>query len=381
MKPLRLVQVVGARPQFIKLAPLSRAIRECRERPIEELIVHTGQHYDPQLSEVFFEELDIPQPSANLEVGSGSHGQQTAAILERVEAYLLDTRPDAVVVYGDTNSTLAGALAAVKLQVPVAHIEAGLRSRNRAMPEELNRVATDHLSDLLLAPTDTAMRNLAAEGLAARSCLVGDVMYDALLANAALARRRSRILDTLGIAARRYGLVTIHRAESTQEAALPAVLELLAGIARSLVPLVFPVHPRTREAMRNIVPDWQPPPELVLTNPVGPLDMLRLTEAAAVVLTDSGGLQKEAFMLGCPCVTLRSETEWVETVAAQANTVVGHDPGAAAAAVRRALAQVATGNTDAAPRVHALYGQGDAAVRCLGQILKLADGARRVNAP
>jgi UDP-GlcNAc3NAcA epimerase len=367
------MQVVGARPQFIKLAPLARAIRQCSEQPIEELIVHTGQHYDPQLSDIFFQELDLPHPSANLEVGSGSHGQQTAAILERIEAYFLETRPDVVVVYGDTNSTLAGTLAAVKLHLPVAHIEAGLRSHNRAMPEELNRVATDHLCDLLLAPTDTAIANLREEGLGARSHLVGDVMYDAVLATAARARRCSRILETLGIAARRFGLVTIHRAESTDPAALPAVLELLAGIASSLLPLVFPVHPRTREAMRNLVPGWQPPRELRLIEPLGPLDMLRLTESAAVVLTDSGGLQKEAFMLGAPCVTLRSETEWVETVAAQANTVVGHDATAAAAAVKRALATEAAAAGSATARVQALYGQGDAAARCLAEILKLAE--------
>jgi UDP-GlcNAc3NAcA epimerase len=378
MNRVRLVQVVGARPQFIKLAPLSRAIRNCRERQIEELIVHTGQHYDPQLSDIFFQELDIPQPSANLEVGSGSHGKQTAAMLERLEAYLQDARPQAVVVYGDTNSTLAGALAAVKLQLPVAHIEAGLRSRNRAMPEELNRVATDHLSDLLLAPTDAAIRNLTEEGLAGRSHLVGDVMYDAVLAIVAIARRRSRILDTLGLTARGYGLVTIHRAESTHRDALPAVLELLAQIATSLIPLVFPVHPRTQEAMRNLLPAWQPPPQLMLCGPLGPLDMLRLTETAAVVLTDSGGLQKEAFMLGCPCVTLRSETEWVETVAAQANTVVGHDAAAAAAAVRRALERDAAAESTAAiSRAHVLYGEGNAAARCLEQILELADRTPR----
>jgi len=375
MKRIRLVQVVGARPQFIKLAPLSRVIRESHGREIEELIVHTGQHYDPQLSEVFFQELELPHPSVNLGVGSGPHGQQTAAILARIEAYFLDTQPDVVVVYGDTNSTLAGALAAAKLRMSVAHVEAGLRSYNRAMPEELNRAATDHLSDLLLAPTEAAMRNLGQEGLTARSRLVGDIMYDAVLANAARAQNRSRILDTLDIAGRRYGLVTLHRAESTQPTTLPVMLELLAGIATSLVPLIFPVHPRTRDAVQNLLPQWRPPAELMLIDPLGPLDMLRITAAAAVVLTDSGGLQKEAFMLGRQCVTLRSETEWVETVAAEANTVVGHDAAAATAAVARALV---TSGAAAGPKlsVPELYGHGNAAARCLDEILKLAHGAR-----
>jgi UDP-N-acetylglucosamine 2-epimerase len=374
MKRIRLAQVVGARPQFIKLAPLSRLIREAHGPQIEELIVHTGQHYDPQLSDVFFQELELPHPFANLGVGSGPHGQQTAAILERIEAFFLDARPDVVVVYGDTNSTLAGALAAVKLRIPVAHVEAGLRSYNRAMPEELNRAATDHLSDLLLAPTEAAMCNLRREGLVARSRLVGDIMYDAVLANAARAQNHSRILETLGIAGRRYGLVTLHRAESTQPTALPVILELLAGIATSLVPLIFPVHPRTRDAMQNLLPRWRPPAELMLIDPLGPLDMLRITAGAAVVLTDSGGLQKEAFMLGRQCVTLRSETEWVETVAAEANTVVGHDAAAATAAVARVLTVNTV--TDAGPSVQELYGHGNAAARCLEEILRLASGAQ-----
>jgi len=233
----RIVQVVGARPQFIKLAPVSRALARHAGSQIDERIVHTGQHYDPQLSEVFFDELQIPHPAVNLGVGSDTQARQTAAMLERLEAYLLGERPDALIVYGDTNSTLAGALAAAKLRIPVAHIEAGLRSFNRDMPEELNRVATDHLSDLLLAPTSSAVENLAREGLESRTHLVGDVMYDALLANITLARERSTIIERLGVGSMPFGLVTVHRAESTIPEVLRQLMDLLGEIAGSLVPL------------------------------------------------------------------------------------------------------------------------------------------------
>ena len=371
MKPVRLVQIVGARPQFIKLAPVSRALARHGDR-VSELIVHTGQHYDPHLSQVFFEQLAIPRAAVNLEVGSGTHGRQTAAMLERIEAYLLAEQPAAVIVYGDTNSTLAGALAAAKLHIPVAHVEAGLRSFNRAMPEELNRVATDHLSDLLLAPTDTALRNLAREGLQARTHLVGDVMYDALLANIATARQRSGILERLSVGSATFGLVTVHRAESTDPAVLGSVLGLLCELAGTVVPLIFPVHPRTRAAIRHSMPDWRAPSALTMIEPLGPLDMLRLTQAAAVVITDSGGLQKEAFMLGRPCVTLRGETEWLETVEAGANTLVGHDLSKAVAAVRHALAHGAQIGQAGARQAGALYGQGQAAERCVASILQLA---------
>jgi UDP-N-acetylglucosamine 2-epimerase len=371
MKPLRLVQIVGARPQFIKLAPVSQALARLTELRVIERIVHTGQHYDPQLSAVFFEELAIPRAALNLEVGSGSHGQQTGAMLEKLEAYLLSERPDAVIVYGDTNSTLAGALAAAKLHIPVAHVEAGLRSFNRAMPEELNRVVADHLSDVLLAPTEAAVRNLAAEGLSARSQLVGDVMYDALLVNLAAARERSVILEKLQLGAAPFGLVTVHRAESTTSAALPELLELLVATAK-LLPLVFPVHPRTGAAIRSEVPHWRAPRSLRMIDPLGPLDMLRATEAAAVVLTDSGGLQKEAFMLGRPCVTLRAETEWVESVAAGANTLVARDVAAALNAVRAALVLGEDAQRGSASRAAALYGEGRAAERCVAAVLQLA---------
>jgi len=372
VKSASIVQVVGARPQFIKLAPVSRALRAHPQ--VNELIVHTGQHYDPQLSEVFFQELAIPAPAVNLEVGSGAHGQQTAAMLAPLERYLQAQQPQAVIVYGDTNSTLAGALAAAKLRIPVAHVEAGLRSFNRAMPEELNRVATDHLADLLLAPTVAAVTNLAAEGLQARTLLVGDVMYDALLANVVLARQRSQALERLALGGGPFGLVTVHRAESTTAGALARLLPILEQVSR-LVSLLLPLHPRTRDAIRAALPAWRPPATLRVIEPLGPLDMLRVTEAAAVVLTDSGGLQKESFMLGRPCVTLRAETEWVETVSSGANTLVGHDQAAALAAVREALARPAEFQQTTAAAASALYGHGRAAERCVSAVLKLGQAA------
>jgi UDP-N-acetylglucosamine 2-epimerase len=372
MDRLRLVQIVGARPQFVKLAPVSREIAAPRLGGIlEEIIVHTGQHYDPDLSDVFFQELKIPRPHANLDVRSGTHGAQTGRMLELIESYLLKVDPDVVVVYGDTNSTLAGALAAAKLQIPLAHVEAGLRSFNRSMPEEINRIVTDHLSDLLLAPTTTAMQNLSHEGLALKSRLVGDVMYDSVLYNAEVARRISPILETLGIAAGAYGLVTIHRAENTTAAALAELLTVLYRTAASTLPLIFPVHPRTRAAIRAELPDWTAPPELRLIAPVGLLDMLRLTESAAFVLTDSGGLQKEAYMLGRPCITLRGETEWLETLKGGANVLVGRDADAAITAAKTAIAAAGRNQNTIRAEASAEYGSGTAAARVIAEILAL----------
>lgn len=369
VKALQIVEVVGARPQFVKLASVSRALGACNG--VEEIIVHTGQHYDPQLSGAFFDELEIPRPSINLEVGSGPHGRQTAAMLERLEAFLVKRRPDAVVVFGDTNSTVAGALAAVKLGIPLVHVEAGLRSFNRLMPEEHNRVIADHLSDLLLAPTDAAVTNLRNEGLQDRTHLVGDVMYDALLVNAEMARKQSAVLEQLHLDARRYGVVTLHRAENTTSTAIGSMLQILSGIAETVIPLVFPVHPRTREIICNHAAQWRPPAGLLLCDPLGPLDMLRLTESAAVVITDSGGLQKEAFILGRPCVTLRTETEWIETVEAGANVLVGQQYEAALTAARCAVEDTYLLG-DGSKRAHLLYGQGQAATRCAEKVLTLA---------
>ncbi len=370
---MRWVSVVGARPQFVKIAPVSRAIEAHNAAGgarIEDLIVHTGQHYDSGMSDVFFSELDIPQPAVRLGVGSGTHGVQTARMLEGIEALLLEHKPDVVVVYGDTNSTIAGALAAVKLHIPLAHIEAGLRSFNRRMPEEINRVATDHLSDLLLAPTATAMKNLGDEGLAKRAQWCGDVMCDAVLHNAILARRQSKILDTLKLTPLQYGVVTVHRAESTEATVLRELLATLDKVAGQGLPLVFPVHPRTRHMIEDPAFGWRPSPHFQLVEPLGYLDMLRLVEGARMVLTDSGGLQKEAFFLGRPCVTLRTETEWVETVSAGANTVVGLDGAAIVKAVERWLGEPAPSlQVDAVrPEVAKHFGAGDTAGRIVAAI-------------
>jgi UDP-N-acetylglucosamine 2-epimerase len=321
---IRTVSIVGARPQFVKLSPVSRAMKRAPLR-IDDHIVHTGQHYDDAMSKVFFEELDIPRPAVNLGVGSGNQGRQTARMLEQIEAYLLESRPDAVIVYGDTNSTLAGALAAAKLHIPVAHVEAGLRSFNRRMPEELNRIATDHLSDMLFAPTKTAIENLTTEGLRSRALLTGDVMYDAVLFYAEMARERSKILRDFNVAAGEYGVATIHRAENTTPNELRMLLQAINDAAVRHGRIIFPVHPRTASMLRSDLVNWSPAANLVLADPLSYLDTLALIQGARWVLTDSGGLQKEAFFLHCPCVTLRNETEWVETLEDGANSIAGSD--------------------------------------------------------
>jgi UDP-GlcNAc3NAcA epimerase len=321
---LRTVSVVGARPQFVKLAPIARAMSGAPRR-ITDLIVHTGQHYDDSMSRVFFEELGIPPPAINLGVGSGSQGRQTARMLEAIESYLVEAQPDVVVVYGDTNSTLAGALAAAKLHIPVAHVEAGLRSVNRRMPEELNRIITDHLSQRLFAPTQTAVDNLTAEGLGDRAQLTGDVMYDAVLHSAQQAAQHSRILESLRLAPGDFGVATLHRAENTAPQELRAILEALNAAATRFARIVFPMHPRTAAVVRDAVADWSAAPRLQIIEPLGYLDMLALVQASRWVLTDSGGLQKEAYFLARPCVTLRNETEWLETLDGSANSIAGSD--------------------------------------------------------
>jgi UDP-GlcNAc3NAcA epimerase len=340
---LTLVSIVGARPQFVKLAPVCRAIARHNAgggQPIGNCIVHTGQHYDPSMSDVFFDELQIPRATIDLGVGSGSHGEQTARMLEGIERVLIERRPDAVVVYGDTNSTVAGALAAAKLHIRVVHVEAGLRSFNRRMPEEVNRIATDHMSDLLLAPTPTAVRNLQAENLGERTVFTGDVMFDAVLHARALAAGRHRNGASSDFRPYEYGVVTLHRAENTTPSELRGALDAL-NEATERLPLVFPVHPRSARLLREELAGWKAAPGLRLTEPLGYLDMVKLVDEARLVLTDSGGLQKEAYFLGCPCITLRTETEWVETVESGANVVTGTARPAVLAAMDRWLASPA----------------------------------------
>jgi len=314
---MKIVSIVGARPQFIKCAPVSRELR----KEHEEILVHTGQHYDHGMSAVFFEELAIPEPDYNLGIGSGAHGRQTGAMLGAIEDVLEKEEPEIVLVYGDTNSTLAGALAAAKMHVPVAHVEAGLRSFDRRMPEEVNRVLTDHASDILFCPTATAIRNLAAEGVTEGVFLVGDVMVDAMNHNRAIAEERSRILEDAGVRSGEYLVVTVHRPSNTDSRENMAAI--IGALGEAGVPVVFPVHPRTRKFLLGYDLLAAMPENIRITEPLGYLDMLRLMAHAKKILTDSGGVQKEAYMLGVPCITLRENTEWVETVEAGWNVLVG----------------------------------------------------------
>jgi UDP-GlcNAc3NAcA epimerase len=341
---MRILTVVGARPQFIKSAAISHAIAAAAGS-LEEILVHTGQHYDPEMSEIFFRELGIPAPEYHLGIHGGGHGEMTGRMLTALENVIRRSRPKLVLVYGDTNSTLAGALAAAKLHVPVAHVEAGLRSFNRRMPEEINRVLTDHVSQLLFCPTAASVANLAREGIVHGVHQLGDVMHDATLLMAGLADKRSRILDQLELEPKRYAVATVHRAENTDSSQrLASILAYLQQVAREM-PVVFPLHPRTRRAISRTDAGFD---GLTITRPLGYLDMLRLTASAALVLTDSGGLQKEAYFHRVPCVTLREETEWVETVACGWNRLWSD----AEYAPRREIADYGKG--DAAGRIVAV---------------------------
>ena len=346
---MKVVSIVGARPQFVKAAAVSRKLRQRHT----EILVHTGQHYDYEMSGIFFDGLEIPVPDVNLGVGSGQHGTQTGAMLAAIEGVLVAERPDCLLVYGDTNSTLAGALAASKLSVPVAHVEAGLRSFNRRMPEEINRVVADHLSDLLLCPSETAVRNLATEGITRDVHLVGDVMLDVL--NWAIRQsdgNRSAILNRLGVKAQSFLLATVHRSENTDDAA--RLSSIIAAFNAVDEPVIFPAHPRARKAIAEA--GCHIGAHIQFIDPLGYLDMLALTRSARLVLTDSGGLQKEAYWVGVPCVTLRKETEWVETVRSGWNILVGSDSKRIADAVR---------SFAPAAQRPMLYGDGQAAARCV----------------
>ena len=315
---MKIVTIVGARPQFIKAATVSRVIKSYQE--IREVIVHTGQHYDKNMSEVFFTELAIPEPNINLEVGSGLHGKQTARMLEGIEGVLIAEKPDWVLVYGDTNSTVAGALAAAKLNIPIAHVEAGLRSFNRTMPEEINRIATDHISSCLFVPTQNAMNLLEKEGLTDKAIFSGDVMYDSILHYKEIASSRVSLKNMTELASGKYFLATIHRQENTDD--IENLRKIFTAFSKLDLPVILPMHPRTRKYMNEI----SNKSNVVIIDPVGYLEMITLLGNCHKVLTDRGGLQKEAFFLKKPCVTLREETEWIETLEGNWNFVTGTNP-------------------------------------------------------
>ena len=360
---MKLVTVVGARPQFVKASQVSSALRDHAD--IREVLVHTGQHYDHGMSGIFFQQLQMGEPDYHLGVGSGTHGAQTGTMLTRIEEVLLKERPDLLLVYGDTNSTLAGALAAAKLHIPVAHVEAGLRSFNRRMPEEVNRVVTDSLSTVLFAPTEAAVANLRREGVPDINVEnVGDVMYDAAL-NFAHKTDAAEILAQAGLQRKNYLLATIHRAENTDDP------ERLAGIVDSLraasdiMPILLPLHPRTRNMLQNLGFSARLGSRVKLVEPVGYFEMLALEQGAAVILTDSGGVQKEAYFFRVPCVTLRRETEWVELVESGWNHLVGNLDGSALVQAIAASLQPARTRT-----AEDLYGGGAASRRIVERIAR-----------
>ncbi|AXV06410.1 UDP-N-acetylglucosamine 2-epimerase [Euzebya pacifica] len=371
---MKLLSVVGARPQFIKAAVISRAIADLNAAAgdkghVADVIVHTGQHYDTTMSQVFFDELSIPDPVHNLEVSGGTHGEMTGRMLERLEAVIIEESPDWVLVHGDTNSTLAGALAATKLHVPLAHVESGLRSYNRRMPEEINRIVTDSIADLLFVPTEQARSNLLSEGVPGERIIpVGDVMFDATKFYAPLAEQRSAVRATHGLESGNYVLATVHRAENTDD---PARLkQIVMGLSRLSEEntVVLPLHPRTRLALEaaGLLDDVGS--SLLLIEPVGYLEMLDLERNARVIATDSGGVQKEAYFAGVGCVTLRDETEWVELVEAGVNVLAGADADRIVAAAEQ-LRQV-----DPEP---GLYGDGQAGEKVVSALVEVTRQRKR----
>ena len=350
---MKVASIVGARPQFVKAFPVSSALEEAHK----EVLIHTGQHYDDEMSDVFFRELPISEPDVNLGVGSQPHAKQTAEMLLGLHDVFAEHEPDIVLVYGDTNSTLAGALVGAKRDVLVAHVEAGLRSFNRQMPEEINRILTDHCSDVLFTPCERATETLAAEGITQNVVNSGDVMYDSLLEVRERARERSSVLDWIGYEDGEYVLATVHRAENTDDP--ERLVEIIAGLGESTRPVVFPAHPRTEQALDRTGLLGDLPDAIDLIDPVGYLDFLRLVDGAERVATDSGGVQKEAFYLDTPCITLREETEWEETVACGWNVLVEADSDA----IAHNLGHVFDTATKPAP-----YGDGDAAARIVSAL-------------
>ena len=361
----KIITIVGARPQFIKAAALSRIIQEKHAGAVHEIIVHTGQHYDENMSQVFFDELDIPRPGYNLEISGGNHGVMTGRMLEGIETVLLKEKPDWVLIYGDTNSTLAGAIAAAKLHIPVAHVEAGLRSFNMRMPEEVNRILSDRVSSLLFCPTQTAVDNLRNEGISQGVHNVGDVMFDVALFYKSRAKETSNALSRLALNNKDFALATCHRAENTDDPKrLKSILSALKSIAKQM-PVVLPLHPRTRK----LIADYDLAAYLELLTIVEPLpflDMVALEQSARLILTDSGGVQKEAFFYGVPCITMRDETEWVETVDLGWNNLVGADTDLICKAADKALAQLPR-YTHSSP-----YGDGHAAEKIVSGVLAYA---------
>lgn len=351
---MKLATIVGARPQFIKAKPVSCAIAKYNQlhssegERIAEIFIHTGQHYDYEMSQVFFETLTLRNPDYHLGVGSGSHGRQTAEILRKTEDVLEHEKPDAVVVFGDTNSTLAGSLAAAKLRIPIGHVESGLRSFNRDIPEEINRIVTDHVSTLLFAPTESAVRNLLSEGITRGVHMVGDVMYELALQYSGVAQETSKILERLNLVPKTYSLATVHRAGNTDDPnRLRGIVEALIEISTQC-PIIWPVHPRTRERLRGCGLDGTSGEGLQLIKPLSYIDMLCLETSASVVLTDSGGVQKEAYWLQVPCVTLREETEWVETVDEGWNQLAGSNKESIVRAFARAMRGSISGGSSSA---------------------------------
>ncbi len=357
---MKIITIIGARPQFIKAAVVSRAMR-LRSDEIRELIVHTGQHFDSNMSGIFFEELDIPKPDFQLGVGGGSHGQNTGRMLEKIEEVVLQEKPDYVLVYGDTDSTLAGTLAAVKLHIPVAHVEAGLRSFNRKMPEEINRILTDHASDVLFTPTSTAVKNLSNEGIeSSKIKQVGDVMYDAALYYGTKTDQNNSLLKDLRIESKKYALLTLHRAENVDDE--ERMSSILKGLDNYKNPIIWPLHPRTKkmlESFRIVIPE-----NIKIVEPIGYLDMILLEKNAALIATDSGGVQKEAYFHKVPCITMRDQTEWVELVEQGANIITGANTNAISTALEKAS------NVDPAIFDAPLYGNGTTGLEIVDTLIK-----------